>query len=70
MQATKYARKLDSVGRLVIPSRLREELRIEPNETFTFYTHEAEGKIYLCIECPTAASELEKAMELLEKNGY
>ena len=65
MQATKYARKLDSVGRLVIPSRLRE-----PNETFTFYTHEAEGKIYLCIECPTAASELEKAMELLEKNGY
>ena len=69
MQETQYARRLDSTGRLVIPSRLREELGIDSGETYSFYTHEENGEVYLCIKCPKVESELQKAMKVLEKNG-
>ena len=45
MKKTKYSRKLDANGRLVIPSKLREEVGLELGETYTFYTYERNGKL-------------------------
>ena len=70
MLDTQYSRRLDSLGRLVLPKRLREELGLEPGTEYTFYKHEYEGKVYLCIEAPGAKSEVEKAIEVLKMNGY
>lgn len=67
---TQHSRRLDSLGRLVIPKKLREELGLESGTEYTFYKHEHEGKIYLCIEAPEATDEVAKALELLRQNGY
>lgn len=66
---TNFSRKLDSTGRLIIPAKLRTLLRLEPGIEYTFFTHGYEGKTYLCIECPSPESEIEKAIKILEKNG-
>ena len=70
MLDTQYSRRLDSLGRLVLPKKLRDELGLEAGTEYTFYKHEFEGKVYLCIEAPGAKSEIEKALELLKQNGY
>ena len=69
MTKTQYARRLDTMGRLVLPIRLREELGLTIGETFEFFLHEENGKNYLCIECPEQETELQKALKILEKNG-
>ena len=68
MIETKYARRLDSSGRLVIPIRLREELGLEIGETYTFYKQEIDGEIYLCIKC--GEDPVTKAKKLLAEKGY
>ena len=70
MVETEYSRRLDSSGRLVIPSKLREELCIEVGDEFTFYIEELNGKTYLCIECFRKESEIEKAKRILREAGY
>lgn len=69
MTETQFARRLDTSGRLVIPIRLREQLNLVIGETYSFYTHEMNGKTYLCIECPEKESELAKAMKIVQDNG-
>lgn len=69
MKDTQFSRKLDSNGRLVIPIRLREQLGLVAGETYTFYTHEHEGKTYLCVECGDFESDVQKAIKLLNENG-
>jgi len=69
MKKTDYARKIDTTGRLVIPAKLREELGIEIGSVYAFYLHEADGKRYLCIECPERESEIEKAKRILREAG-
>lgn len=68
MIETKYARRLDSSGRLVIPIRLREELGLEIGETYTFYKQEIDGETYLCIKC--GEDPVTKAKKLLAEKGY
>lgn len=51
MKQTKYERKMDSAGRILIPSKLREEVGLEPGDSYAFYTHYEDGKLFLCIEC-------------------
>lgn len=70
MEETKFARKLDSSGRLVIPIRLREQLHLNQGDIYRFLLHEENGKTYLCIECPNSVTELEGALAILRKNGY
>ena len=67
MDATKYERRIDSAGRILLPIRLREELGLEVNTSCKFYKHVHDGKLYLCIECPDydLQSEIEKAKQLL-----
>lgn len=70
MKQTEYARRLDSNGRLVIPSALRDELNIQAGDTFDFFVHEHNGKTYLCIECYRVEDEIEKAKRILKEAGF
>ena len=67
MTKTEYSRKIDNVGRLVIPTKLRLLLGIEPDKDYDFYVHEMEGKKYLCI-C-TGDAELKKAVNKVRSAG-
>ena len=69
LQQTEYARRLDSSGRLVIPSKLRDELNIQTGDMFDFFVHEQDGKKYLCIECYRLENEIEKAKRVLREAG-
>lgn len=69
MKETEYSRRLDSSGRLVIPSKLREELRMEVGDDYVFYIHELKGKTYLCIECYRKEDEIERAKRILAEAG-
>lgn len=69
MKKTDFARCLDSVGRLVIPSKLRTQLNLENGYECAFYIHEINGETYLCIKCPKQETELEKAIRIITANG-
>lgn len=70
-EPTEYSRKLDSVGRLVIPSKLRNSMRLELGEEYPFYTHVDEhGQSWLCIPCPGEETEVDRAKRILEENGF
>lgn len=68
MEKTEYARKLDSNGRLVIPSKLRDRMELKVGEIYEFFIHEENDKTFLCIECPVK-NDLAKAIEVLQKQG-
>lgn len=70
MLETTYSRKLDSMGRLTIPIRLREEVGMEIGETYDFYKLIQDGKVYLCIECGEVVDPLEEAKKKLREAGY
>ena len=42
-------RKLDALGRLVIPKSLRERVGFKEGEEMYFYTCEDNGKKYICV---------------------
>ena len=67
MEETKYERRIDSAGRILIPIRLREEMGLETNTSCKFFKHVSDGKLFLCIECPDydLHIEVEKAKQLL-----
>lgn len=69
MQVTDYSRKMDSMGRLMIPVKLREQFNLPLLEEYPFYVHEENGDTYICIKCPHSEA-LEQAKELLRKHGY
>ena len=70
MEMTNYTRKIDASGRLVIPVKLREEMRIEVGDEYPFFIHEENDKTYLCIECYKKETELQRAKRLLEEAGF
>lgn len=71
MEATNCSRKLDSLGRMVIPVKLRRTLRLNPDDICDFYTHVDEnGQTWLCIPCPGVETEVDRAKRLLEEQGY
>ena len=69
MRETEYSRRLDSSGRLVIPSKLREELRMEQGDEYVFYLHEHDGGTYLCVRCHRKEDEIARALRILEEAG-
>ena len=52
MILTDFSRKVDNMGRITIPIRLREKMGIEIGESYSYSIYEEDGKSYLCIECP------------------
>lgn len=71
MESTGFSRKLDSTGRLVIPTKLREKMGMMQGTEYHFYTHEDEnGRRFICIECPGIDEKtLEEARRIVEKYG-
>lgn len=69
MKETEFARKIDSTGRIIIPSQLRNQLNIHSGDTHTFFLHNEDGRTFLCIECFNLENEVEKAKRILRENG-
>lgn len=69
MRQTDYARKVDSNGRVIIPSQLRDQLDIRPGDALDFYIHEEGGRTFLCFECFRVEDEIEKAKRILREAG-
>ena len=64
-------RKLDSLGRIVIPKPLREQFHLTEGQPYQFFLHEQNGHRYLCIQCPGPnPEELSRARKLLEDSGF
>ena len=70
MRQTEFARRIDTTGRIIIPSQLRTDLDIRAGDTHEFFIHEENGKTYLCIECFHLENEVEKANRILRENGF
>lgn len=69
METTNCSRKMDSTGRVIVPSSLRTELNLMPGDVCEFFTYEYEGEIYLCIKCPKANNKIEEAKRILREAG-
>jgi AbrB family looped-hinge helix DNA binding protein len=69
MKQTEYSRKVDSNGRIIIPSQLRDELDIRPQDVLDFFVHEHEGRTFLCVECFRIEDEIERAKRILREAG-
>ena len=69
MKQTEYARRVDSSGRIIIPSQLREQLDIRPGDTLDFYICEDNGRTFLCVECVRVEDEVERAKRILREAG-
>lgn len=71
MESTKYSRKLDGTGRIVIPKRLLEQMGMIQGKEYSFFTHEEpDGRKFVCIECPGIDEQtLAEARRIVEKYG-
>ena len=69
MKLTEHSRKVDSNGRIIIPSQLRDQLDIRPGDLLEFYIHEDNGRTFLCVECTRVEDEVEKAKRILREAG-
>lgn len=71
MQSTNYSRKLEKTGRLMIPSKLREEMGMIPGEEYSFSILTKDGHKYICIDCgiPKTKTSLEEAMRIVQESG-
>ena len=70
MVDTGCSKKIDSYGRITIPSKLRDELFLELGDECEFYKHYEDGIAYLCLKCGKVEDEVMKAKRLLESQGY
>ena len=68
MAESTYSRKLDSMGRIMIPVRLRDQLGLVTGREYYFEVRQIDGRNYICIDCGLN-TELEEAMKLVQKSG-
>lgn len=71
MEATNFSRKLDSQGRIMIPSKLRDQLGLEVGRVYDFYLATAYKHRFICIDCGTVDKkfELQDLEELADAKG-
>lgn len=69
MTKTEHSRKMDSSGRVIVPSQLRDQLDLRPGDMIEFCILEQDGRTYLCFECPRVEDEIEKAKRILREAG-
>lgn len=70
MKETGYNRKLDTSGRIMIPSRLRDQLGLIPGQEYYFFTCEEKGHRFICIDVgATPEMTIEQAKQILQQNG-
>ena len=70
MQATSFSRKLDGMGRIMIPKPLRLQMGLNSGIEYQFFLHEQDGHRYVCIECPGTDAKIEEAFLILKQAGY
>lgn len=64
------SRKLDNLGRIVIPKSLRTRLGISENEELQFYTMRKDGISYICLtNCHEEDPKYRNAASVLEELG-
>ena len=68
MAESTYSRKLDAMGRIMIPVRLRDQLGLITGREYSFEVRWIDGRNYICIDCGLN-TELEKAMKLVQNAG-
>ena len=69
MTTNVFTRKLDSMGRIMIPIRLRERFNLTSGQTYTLETRKIDGHNYICIDCGVD-TELEDAMKAVQNAGF
>lgn len=69
MVQTEYSRKIDSTGRVIIPSALRDQMDLRVGDIVEFYVHEQDGRTFLAIECPRVENKIEAAKRTLREAG-
>lgn len=70
MKETGYNRKLDTSGRIMIPSRLRDQMGLISGKEYYFFIHEENGHRYICIDTGEVKEmNLEQAKQFLQQNG-
>lgn len=69
MRQTEYSRRMDSTGRIVIPSKLRDELKMQEGDELVFYIHEEDGRKFLCVEAINLENEIDRAKRILREAG-
>jgi bifunctional DNA-binding transcriptional regulator/antitoxin component of YhaV-PrlF toxin-antitoxin module len=69
MKEHKYARKLETTGRIMIPSKIREKVGLVPGKEYAFSLLKRDGRMFICIDCGDVPDELTQAVQLIEKNG-
>lgn len=61
-----YRRKLDGMGRIMIPVKLREKVKMQIGKEYDFALREEEGRWYIMIDCgPT--SDYDELLRLAKK---
>ena len=53
-------RKVDALGRIVLPSKLRDKFAIESVYKVEFFSTYVDGVMYWCMACPHAAPPREE----------
>lgn len=70
---TDFSRKIDAVGRIVVPAKLRERLGLEIGNTMDYYLiYDKEDK-YLAFKCPKRKFTIDELVDMklrLEELGY
>lgn len=70
---TDFSRKIDSVGRVVIPAKLRERLGIEIGSVMDYYFIYDKDEKYLAFKCPKRKFTIDELVDMklrLEELGY
>lgn len=70
IKPTEYQRKVDKIGRLVIPSKLRNHLGIEPDKEYDFFIIEDSNRKFLAIEVYEGDYEAFIYKRKLREKGY
>lgn len=68
MAESTYSRKLDAMGRIMIPVRLRDQLGLITGKEYSFEVRQIDGRNYICIDCGLN-TELKEAMKLVQNAG-
>ena len=68
MAESTYSRKLDAMGRIMIPVRLRDQLGLITGREYSFEVRQIDGHNYICSDCGLN-TELEEAMKLVQNAG-
>ena len=70
MRKTKFYRKLDSSGRIVLPMKLRDQLSLIMGEDYDFYLHQEGNELYLCVKCAEGADKIYQVLSNFEEKDF